>query len=65
MSFHRTILLACTVVLATVFGSAAFAQCGGCGAVALQPVVAVQPVVLPPVVELQPIVAAAPIAVDY
>jgi hypothetical protein len=31
MSFHRTILAVCIAVSATVFASAAFAQCGGCG----------------------------------
>jgi hypothetical protein len=65
MSFHRTILVACIAVFATVFSSVAFAQCGGCGGVAVtyvQPV-AVQPVYVQPVVQAVPVVAA-PIAVD-
>ena len=36
MSFHRTILGVCTAVFATVFASAAFAQC--CGGIAVAPV---------------------------
>jgi hypothetical protein len=66
MSFHRTVLVACAAVFATVFSSVAFAQCGGCGGVA---VTYVQPIVVQPVVEVQPVVVqpivqAAPIAVD-
>jgi hypothetical protein len=67
MSFRRTILAACAAALATVISSAAFAQCGGCGAVtyvqpiAIQPVVQVQPIFVEPVVP----VAVAPIAVDH
>jgi hypothetical protein len=53
MAFHRTILVACAAAFVTVFSSAAFAQCGGCGAVAVVPV---QPVVVQPVVEVQPVV---------
>ncbi len=53
MSVYRTILAACAIACATVFTSAAFAQCGGCGAVAVVPV---QPVLVQPVVEVQPIV---------
>ena len=69
MSFHRTILVAGAALFATVFSSAAFAQCGGCGVAVgyVQPIV-VQPVVgVPPVVEVQPVVpvVAAPVAVDY
>jgi hypothetical protein len=56
MSFHRTILVAFAIASGTVFSSAAFAQCGGCGAVAVAPVVPVQPVVVQPVVEVQPVV---------
>jgi hypothetical protein len=53
MSVYRTILMACAIACVTVFTSAAFAQCGGCGAVAVVPV---QPVLVQPVVEVQPIV---------
>ena len=53
MSVYRTILVACAIACVTVFTSAAFAQCGGCGAVAVVPV---QPVLVQPVVEVQPIV---------
>jgi hypothetical protein len=56
MSVYRTILAACAIACVTVFTSAAFAQCGGCGVVAVQPVVPVQPVVVQPVVEVQPVV---------
>ena len=70
MSFHRTILGVCTAVFATVFASAAFAQC--CGGVAIAPVVAPVAVVqevIQPVMAVQPVipavpVVAAPIAVD-
>ena len=70
MSFHRTILGMCTAVFATVFASAAFAQC--CGGVAVAPVVAPVAVVqevIQPVMAVQPVipavpVVAAPIAVD-
>jgi hypothetical protein len=49
MSFHRTILGVCTAVFATVFASAAFAQCCGGVAVApiVQPVAVVQEVIQP------------------
>ena len=53
MSVYRTILMACAIACVTVFTSAAFAQCGGCGAVAVVPV---QPVLVQPFVEVQPIV---------
>ncbi len=53
MSVYRTILMACAIACVTVFTSAAFAQCGGCGAVAVVPV---QPILVQPVVEVQPIV---------
>jgi hypothetical protein len=56
MSVYRTILVACAIASGTVFTSTAFAQCGGCGAVAVAPVVPVQPVVVQPVVEVQPVV---------
>ena len=70
MSFHRTILGVCTAVFATVFASAAFAQC--CGGIAIAPVVAPVAVVqevIQPVMAVQPVipavpVVAAPIAVD-
>jgi hypothetical protein len=70
MSFHRTILGVCTAVFATVFASAAFAQC--CGGIAVAPVVAPAAVVqevIQPVMAVQPVipampVVAAPIAVD-
>src|SRR6516164_5280204 len=70
MSFHRTMLGVCTAVFATVFASAAFAQC--CGGVAVAPVVAPVAVVqevIQPVMAVQPVipavpVVAAPIAVD-
>jgi hypothetical protein len=57
MSFHRSVLVACTAVFAAAFGSTAFAQCGGCGGAVTyaQPVVEVQPVVVQPVVQVQPI----------
>ena len=61
----------CTAVFATVFGSAAFAQC--CGGIAVAPVVAPVAVVqevIQPVMAVQPVipavpVVAAPIAVDH
>ena len=71
MSFHRTILGVCTAVFATVFASAAFAQCRGGIAVApvVAPVAVVQEVIQP-VIAVQPVipavpVVAAPIAVDH
>jgi hypothetical protein len=80
MSFSRTILGTCVAVFATVFASVAFAQCGGCGLVAVggpvavapplvQPVAVVQEVIQPVVAIPQVIpavpVAPAPIAVDH
>jgi hypothetical protein len=74
MSFHRTVLVACTAVFATTLSSMAFAQCGGCGVpmtfaqpVQVQPVIEVQPVVVQPVVEtqpvfVQPVIPAVPVA---
>jgi hypothetical protein len=64
MSLHRTILVACAAALVSIFSSAAFAQCGGCG-VPIQPVV-VQPVEVQPVIVEPAVVpvAPAPIAVS-
>ena len=62
MSFHRTILGVCTAVFATVFASAAFAQC--CGGVAIAPVVAPVAVVqevIQPVMAVQPVIPAVPV----
>jgi hypothetical protein len=79
MSFHRAILGACIAVFATAFASAAFAQCGGCGMVAVGPPVAVAPPLVQPVAVVQEVIqpvvaipqvipavpiAPAPIAVD-
>src|SRR5271163_4820908 len=77
MSFHRTILVACSALFVTALTSSAFAQCGGCGGWGLSApvysggcggcgsaaVAYVQPVVVEPVVEVQPVVEAVPIVV--
>jgi hypothetical protein len=59
MSLHRTFLVACVAAFVTIFTSAAFAQCGGCGAVAVQPV-EIQPIIVEPAVPVAP----APIGVS-
>jgi hypothetical protein len=79
MSFGRTILGTCVAVIATAFASVAFAQCGGCGLVAVGGPVAVAPPVVAPVAVVQEVIqpvvaipqvvpavpiAPAPIAVD-
>ena len=49
MSFHRTILAACTMVFATILTSTAFAGCDGCGFGYSAPVAYVEPVAAAPV----------------
>ena len=71
MLFHRTILVACSALFATVLSSAAFAQCGSCGGWGVSAAVAFAPapvysggcggcgsvaVAVQPVVEVQPVV---------
>src|SRR5271167_3647174 len=71
MLFHRTILVACSALFATVLSSAALAQCGSCGGWGVSAAVACAPapvywggcggcgsvaVAVQPVVEVQPVV---------